>query len=139
MVFIPCLLATSIARPASLNTMTTTNVQDYFDRYEEVKTIDQSKNALIEVRRCLPHLPVLLVTNTPRRLQDLLRRVTELEDAYQRTRLDHERETRFNRGVQMHEIELMEQISRIKTIMVRHGILCANSQNLCSWKLLTGS
>ena len=45
--------------------------------------------------------------------------MTELEDAYQQERLDHERETRFNRDIQLHEMELMDQISRIKTIMVR--------------------
>jgi hypothetical protein len=40
------------------NTMTGTSVQDFFDRYEEVKTVDQSKNALIEVH-ALPHLACL--------------------------------------------------------------------------------
>jgi hypothetical protein len=45
--------------------------------------------------------------------------VTELEDAYQQERLDHERETRFNRDIQIHEMELMDHISRIKAIMVR--------------------
>lgn len=117
--------------------MTGSTVQEFFNRYDEVKSIDQSKNALIEVRRRRRRpLGILFVADfsPPRRLQDLLRRVTELEDAYQQTRLDHDRETRFNRGVQIHEIELMDQLARIKTIMVRHGTL-APTPNLCSWKL----
>lgn len=44
--------------------------------------------------------------------------MTDLEDIYSREKLDHERETRFNREVQIHEMELMDKISRIKTIMV---------------------
>ncbi|KAF9892531.1 hypothetical protein FE257_001640 [Aspergillus nanangensis] len=70
----------------------------YYERYHQLTTLDQQKNALIE---------------------DLLERVTELENAYQREKLDHERETRFNRDIQLHEIELMGQISRIKAIMDR--------------------
>ncbi|PGH01793.1 hypothetical protein AJ80_08959 [Polytolypa hystricis UAMH7299] len=76
--------------------MQTSNVQELNQRYEQVKVIEHSKNELIE---------------------DLLQRVNELETAYQQMRLDHERETRFNREVQMHEMELMEQLSRIKTLM----------------------
>ncbi|GBF64457.1 hypothetical protein TMEN_7173 [Trichophyton mentagrophytes] len=71
--------------------------QEFFNRYEQLKAIEQTKNLLIE---------------------DLLSRITELEDAYQRERLDHDRETRFNREVQMHEMELMEQLTRFKTAMV---------------------
>lgn len=44
--------------------------------------------------------------------------MSELEEAYQREKLDHERETRFNRDIQIHEMELMDQIKRIKKIMV---------------------
>ncbi|KAK2739610.1 hypothetical protein FQN55_009346 [Onygenales sp. PD_40] len=76
--------------------MATSSAQELFTRYEAVKAIEQSKNELIE---------------------DLLRRVSELEDAYERTRLDLARETDFNRRVQMHEMELMDQISKIKTVM----------------------
>lgn len=50
--------------------------------------------------------------------QELLERVTELEESFQQARLDYERETRFNRDIQIHEMELMDQIKRIKTIMV---------------------
>jgi len=44
--------------------------------------------------------------------------VTELETSFAQEKLDHERETRFNRDIQLHEMELMQQISQIKTIMV---------------------
>ena len=50
--------------------------------------------------------------------QDLLHHVAQLERQYQQEKLDRDRETRFNRDIQIHEIELMEQISRIKNIMV---------------------
>ncbi|KAL1999242.1 hypothetical protein VTN02DRAFT_4831 [Thermoascus thermophilus] len=78
--------------------MASVSAQAFFERYEQVKSIEQSKNELIE---------------------DLLRRVSELEEAYKREKLDHERETRFNRDIQIHEMELMDQIARIKTIMDR--------------------
>ena len=55
-------------------------------------------------------------------VQDLLKHVTELEDAYQQEKLDHERESQFNRDIQLHEMELMDQISRIKNIMVSRAI-----------------
>lgn len=44
--------------------------------------------------------------------------MTNLEEAYSQEKLDHERETRFNRDIQIHEMELMDKMSRIKTIMV---------------------
>jgi hypothetical protein len=62
-------------------------------------------------KQSVDHVDFLIV-------QDLLERVTELEDAYKREKLDRERETRFNRDIQLHEMELMDQISRIKSIMV---------------------
>ncbi|CRG83728.1 hypothetical protein PISL3812_01083 [Talaromyces islandicus] len=67
-------------------------------RYEHIKLLDQSKNDLIE---------------------DLLARVSDLEDAYQQSKLDREREIRFNRDIQLHEMELMNQIQRIRKIMDR--------------------
>ncbi|WEW60260.1 hypothetical protein PRK78_005745 [Emydomyces testavorans] len=82
--------------------MTATAIPDLLQRYEQLKAIEQSKDALIE---------------------DLLRRVTELEEAYQQTRLDHDRETRFNREVQIHEMELMDQITKIKAVMDQEPFL----------------
>lgn len=48
----------------------------------------------------------------------------ELEDGYKQAKLDNERETRFNRDIQLHEMELMDHISRIKAIMVSWSVLC---------------
>ncbi|KAJ5894062.1 hypothetical protein N7495_005753 [Penicillium taxi] len=70
----------------------------FLDRYQQLSLLDQQKNQLIE---------------------ELLQRVTDLETSFQREKLDHERETRFNRDIQLHEMELMQQISQIKTIMDR--------------------
>ena len=44
--------------------------------------------------------------------------MTTLENSFQQEKLDHERETRFNREVQVHEMELMDQISVVKKMMV---------------------
>ncbi|KKA25646.1 C-x8-C-x5-C-x3-H zinc finger protein [Rasamsonia emersonii CBS 393.64] len=62
--------------------------QAFWERYEQVKAIEHSKNELIE-----------------------------------REKLDHERETRFNRDIQIHEMELMDQIKRIKKIMDREPFI----------------
>ena len=71
--------------------------------------------------------------------------MTDLEDSFQREKLDHERETRFNRDIQLHEMELMQQISQIKTIMVGGGsarspgraliqvLAFYRTENLSSW------
>ncbi|KAL1972810.1 hypothetical protein VTN31DRAFT_6352 [Thermomyces dupontii] len=82
--------------------VTSIQTQTYLERYEHIKAVEYSKDSLIE---------------------ELLRRVTELEDAYQREKLDHEREKRFNRDVQLHEIELMEQLKRVKKIMDREPFI----------------
>ncbi|KAL4871052.1 hypothetical protein BDV12DRAFT_36930 [Aspergillus spectabilis] len=74
------------------------SVRAYFERYQQLTSIEQKKDTLIE---------------------ELIQRVTELESAYQQQQLDHDREKRFNRDIQIHEMELMEQISRTKAIMNR--------------------
>ncbi|KAJ5298520.1 uncharacterized protein N7443_006640 [Penicillium atrosanguineum] len=71
---------------------------DYLERYRQLSALDQQKNQLIE---------------------ELLQRVTDLETSFQQEKLDHQRETRFNRDIQLHEMELMQQISQIKNIMDR--------------------
>ncbi|PLN77054.1 hypothetical protein BDW42DRAFT_177599 [Aspergillus taichungensis] len=74
----------------------------YLERYKQLISIENSKNNLIE---------------------DLIQRVTELEDAWKQEKLDHERETRFNRDIQIHEMELMDQISRVKAVMDREPFI----------------
>ncbi|RAK83355.1 C-x8-C-x5-C-x3-H zinc finger protein [Aspergillus costaricaensis CBS 115574] len=75
---------------------------EYLERYKQLASIEQDKNILIE---------------------ELLQRVTELETAFQQEKLDHERETRFNRDIQLHEMELMQHIARIKAIMDREPFI----------------
>ncbi|EAW19178.1 CCCH zinc finger protein [Aspergillus fischeri NRRL 181] len=72
--------------------------QAYAERYRQVMTIEQTKNSLIE---------------------ELLQRVAELENALQRQKLDHEREKHFNREIQIHEMELMNEITRMTALMHR--------------------
>ncbi|KAL4878870.1 hypothetical protein BJY04DRAFT_194781 [Aspergillus karnatakaensis] len=74
------------------------SVRAYFERYQKLTSVEQKKDTLIE---------------------ELIQRLTELESAYQQQQLDHDREKRFNRDIQIHEMELMEQISRTKAIMNR--------------------
>ncbi|KAL4909279.1 hypothetical protein BDW74DRAFT_79612 [Aspergillus multicolor] len=78
------------------------SVRAYFERYQQLTAIEQKKDTLIE---------------------ELIQRVTELEGAYQQEQLDHDREKRFNRDIQIHEMELMEQISRTKAIMNREPFI----------------
>ncbi|KAL4912275.1 hypothetical protein BDW62DRAFT_26094 [Aspergillus aurantiobrunneus] len=78
------------------------SVRAYFERYQQLTSIEQKKDTLIE---------------------ELIQRVTELEGAYQQEQLDHDREKRFNRDIQIHEMELMEQISRTKAIMNREPFI----------------
>ncbi|KAH1301642.1 hypothetical protein KXX11_003708 [Aspergillus fumigatus] len=72
--------------------------QAYAERYRQVRSIEQTKNSLIE---------------------ELLQRVAELENALQRQKLDHEREKHFNRETQIHEMELMNEITRMNALMHR--------------------
>jgi hypothetical protein len=46
--------------------------------------------------------------------------VVELENALQRQKLDHEREKHFNREIQIHEMELMNEITRMNALMVSY-------------------
>ncbi|RHZ52369.1 CCCH zinc finger protein [Aspergillus thermomutatus] len=72
--------------------------QAYAERYRQVRSIEQAKNCLIE---------------------ELLQRVTELEEALRRQKLDHEREKHFNREIQIHEMELINEITRMNGLMHR--------------------
>ncbi|GFF33219.1 hypothetical protein IFM46972_03817 [Aspergillus udagawae] len=76
--------------------------QAYAERYRQVMSIEQTKNSLIE---------------------ELLRRVVELENALQRQKLDHEREKHFNREIQIHEMELMNEITRMNELMHREPFM----------------
>ncbi|KAL4923945.1 CCCH zinc finger protein [Aspergillus undulatus] len=78
------------------------SARSYFERYQQLNSIEQKKDTLIE---------------------ELIQRVTELERAYQQEQLDHEREKRFNRDIQLHEMELMEQLSRTKAVMNREPFI----------------
>ena len=68
------------------------------NRYELLKGAEQHKNALIE---------------------ELLRRLNELTDDFNQEKLDHARESHFNREVQLQEIQLREELRKYKSLMVR--------------------
>ena len=68
------------------------------NRYELLKGAEHHKNALIE---------------------ELLRRVDELTEDFNQEKLDHARESHFNRGVQRQEIQLQEELRKYKALMVR--------------------
>ena len=67
------------------------------ERFELLKGAEHYKNALIE---------------------DLLRRNDQLAQDYQQERLDHARETQFNRQVQQQEIALQDELRKYKSLMV---------------------
>jgi hypothetical protein len=83
--------------------------QAYLERYRQLSALDQQKNDFIE---------------------ELLQRVTALENSFQQEKLDHERETRFNREVQVHEMELMDQISVVKKMMVSKAVDALSKRRL---------
>ena len=66
-------------------------------RYELLKGAEHHKNALIE---------------------ELLRRLDELTDDFRQEKLDHARESHFNREIQLHEEQLQEELRRCKAFMV---------------------
>ena len=68
------------------------------NRYELLKGAEQHKNALIE---------------------ELLRRLNELTDDFNQEKLDHARESHFNREVQLQEIQLRDELRKYKSLMVR--------------------
>ena len=50
----------------------------------------------------------------------------QLTEEYHRERLDHARESHFNRDVQRRELELQDELRKYKTVMVRYLCLTAN-------------
>lgn len=76
------------------------------NRYELLKGAEHHKNALIE---------------------ELLRRMDELTEDFHQEKLDHARESHFNREVQLQEIQLREELHKYKALMVR-----ANAISWCT-------
>ena len=67
------------------------------NRYELLKGAEQHKNALIE---------------------ELLRRLDGLTEDFHQEKLDHARESHFNREVQLQEIQLRDELRRCKALLV---------------------
>lgn len=67
-------------------------------RYDLLKGAEHHKNALIE---------------------ELLRRLDELTEDFHQEKLDHARESHFNREVQLQEIQLRDELRKYKALMVR--------------------
>lgn len=77
--------------------MTTNEITGLRQRYELLKGAEDHKNALIE---------------------ELLRRLGELTDDFNQEKLDHARESHFNREVQLQEIQLRDELRKYKALMV---------------------
>ncbi|KAL9128435.1 MAG: hypothetical protein Q9217_002897, partial [Psora testacea] len=71
-------------------------------KFELLKGAEQHKNALIE---------------------ELLRRLDQLTDDYHQEKLDHARESHFNRDVQLREIQLQDELRRFKALMRDDNLL----------------
>ncbi|MDI1489480.1 MAG: hypothetical protein OHK93_008759 [Ramalina farinacea] len=78
--------------------MATEEVNTLRQKFELLKGAEQHKNALIE---------------------ELLARLDELSDDYRQEKLDHARESHFNREVQKSEMSLKDEIRKIKSVMNR--------------------
>lgn len=50
--------------------------------------------------------------------QEALRRLDQLNQDYQQERLDHARETLFNRDVQRRELQLQDELRKLKATVV---------------------
>lgn len=77
--------------------MTTKEITGLRQRYELLKGAEDHKNALIE---------------------ELLRRLDGLTDDFNQEKLDHARESHFNREVQLQEIQLRDELRKYKALMV---------------------
>ena len=72
------------------------------NRYELLKGAEQHKNALIE---------------------ELLRRLDGLTEDFHQEKLDHARESHFNREVQLQEIQLRDELRKYKALLVRTDLV----------------
>ncbi|KAL9137811.1 MAG: hypothetical protein Q9175_000983 [Cornicularia normoerica] len=72
------------------------------NRYELLKGAEHHKNALIE---------------------ELLRRLDELTEDFHQEKLDHARESHFNREVQLQEIQLRDELRKYKVLMDRDAFI----------------
>lgn len=71
-------------------------------RFDLLKGAEHHKNALIE---------------------ELLRRLESLTEDYHQEKLDHARESHFNREVQLQEIQLREELRKHKALMVSANLI----------------
>lgn len=67
-------------------------------RYDLLKGAEHHKNTLIE---------------------ELLRRLDELTEDFHQEKLDHARESHYNRENQLQEIQLQDELRKYKALMVR--------------------
>jgi hypothetical protein len=87
-------------------------------QFELLKGVEQHKNKLIEVR--IVHTGRNLGLVTPNVRQDLLNRLDKLSEDFQQEKLDHARESQFNRDVQRRELQLTDQLRKLKEVVVGH-------------------
>lgn len=115
--------------------MATEEVNTLRQKFELLKGAEQHKNALIEVRHVFLNGSYALPSpSTSSQLQqELLARLDELSDDYRREKLDHERESHFNRDIQNREMSLKDEIRKIRSVMV--GLV--DRERLCHHQLTT--
>ena len=82
--------------------------------YMKLRGVEQSKNLLIEVDQLLPQR----LFPPADEKQELLRRHDTLTEEYEREKLDHDRESQFNRDVQLREQRLQTELRACKDLMV---------------------
>lgn len=92
-------------------------------RFDRLKGAEHHKNMLIEV--C--HMENLSVSASETESnQELLGRLDQLSEDYEQEKLDHARESHFNRDVQLRERQLQNELSNCKAFMVG-SMLCTSA------------
>ena len=91
-------------------------VQKFKERSARLYDIENQKNQLIQVRQSPPSTRLRRHKLTS--LQDLIARLEATENLYDQTRLDHQRETHYNRESQLDKVRLQEEMQRINVLMV---------------------
>jgi hypothetical protein len=101
---------------ASLTMSDSTCVQKFRERSSRLFDIENEKNQLIQVSHRAPLVkPVLIVVP-----QDMLFRLDATEKLLEQVRLDHDRETHYNREQQLRENQLQDQLRKVQSLMVHN-------------------
>ena len=98
-------------------------------QYESLRGVEHDKNILIEVRAFFVPYMILgrIRSISHKNSQNLLSRLGKLGEDFLQEKLDHARESQFNRDVQRRELQLTDELRKYKEITVRCSCHCIQS------------